>query len=64
MKTKIPNYYSPENNPKVSRILKLEYEITKAVMDGHKPHLGDEFKEKRKELKQLRKELFDENNTN
>lgn len=33
-------------------------------MDGHKPHLGDEFKEKRKELKQLRKELFDENNTN
>lgn len=53
------NLYSEENKPKVSRIISLEMEITNAVMNGHKPHMGDEFKEKRNEIIRLRKELLD-----
>ena len=42
---------------KISRILKLELEITEAIFHGHKPNAEDIYKEKREELKRLRKEI-------
>lgn len=44
-------------HPNLSKIIKLELEITEAVMHGHKARDDDEYEEKRKELKRLRKEL-------
>jgi hypothetical protein len=43
----------------ISKILKMELEITSAVLSGHKATDGDEFHEKRIELKVLRKLLFE-----
>lgn len=37
-----------------SIIIKYEWEMTEAVMKGHRPHMGDMFKEKRQEVKRLR----------
>lgn len=45
------------NDPRASRILELELELTRAVISGHRPAENDEYKEKRKELERLRKEL-------
>ena len=42
---------------KISRILKLELEITEAIYHGHRPREDDQYKEKREELKRLRLEL-------
>lgn len=42
---------------RISRILKLELEITEAIYHGHKPNAEDIYKEKREELKRLREEL-------
>ena len=28
----------------ISKIIKLEYEITSAIIDGHKPSINDKFK--------------------
>lgn len=44
------------NDPRLSRIIELELEVTRAVILGHKPGQNDEFEEKRKELKRLREE--------
>mgnify|MGYP003330489677 CR=1 FL=1 len=51
------NYYSEENKIKISRIIEIEWEITNAVQNGHRCHLGDIFKDKRNEMNKLRKEL-------
>lgn len=42
---------------KISRILKLELEITRAVINGHMASEDDEYQEKRKELERLREEV-------
>lgn len=42
---------------KISRILKLELEITEAIFHGHRPSEDDQYKEKREELKRLREEV-------
>lgn len=42
---------------KLSRIIKLELEITEALSKGHRASEDDQFKEHRKELKKLREEL-------
>jgi hypothetical protein len=52
------NLYSEENNDKVSRIIKIDWEITEAIRNGHRPHMGDEFKEIRNEMLRLRKEIL------
>lgn len=41
-----------------SRIIELEYEITVAIIEGHKPFYGDEFQSKRDELNTLRCIVF------
>jgi hypothetical protein len=45
------------DNDKISYILKHEAIITYAVIDGHKSHDNDKFKEIRKKIKKFRKEL-------
>lgn len=52
------NLYSDENRPKISRIIEIEYELTEAVMKGHKSYMGDEYKEKRMEMYRLRREVL------
>ena len=42
---------------KISKILKLELEITRAVINGHMASEDDEYQEKRKELERLREEV-------
>lgn len=42
---------------KISRILKLELEITRAVINGHIASEDDQYKEKREELERLREEV-------
>lgn len=42
---------------KISRILKLELEITEAIFHGHRPSEDDKYQEKRKELERLREEV-------
>lgn len=42
---------------KISRIIKMELEITEALSKGHKAKEDDQFKEYRSELKALREEL-------
>ena len=49
--------YYPGNMDKISRILSIEMTLTKAVMSGHQPYMGDEFREVRKELIILRESL-------
>jgi hypothetical protein len=51
------NLYSEENQKILSRIVELEYGITKAIFDGHKCSDSDIFKENREELKKLRKQI-------
>lgn len=51
------NLYTEENQKIISRIVKLEYDITKAVFDGHRCFDNDIFKESREELKKLRKQI-------
>jgi hypothetical protein len=52
------NLYSEVNKPKISRIIQIESEITDAVMNGHKCHLGDIFRDKRNEMLRLRAEII------
>jgi hypothetical protein len=56
------NLYDENNKPKISRIIEIEWELTNAIRNGHKSFMGDEFREKRVELLQLRKELLNGNN--
>lgn len=42
----------------ISRIVELEYEITTAVIEGHKPFIDDHFQVKRMELTTLRCLIF------
>jgi len=43
---------------KSALISTLDYEITKAVLNGHKSVMGDEFQEHRDIILKLRQELF------
>jgi hypothetical protein len=45
------------NDPRISRIIKLELEITEALSKGHKASVEDQFKFHREELDRLRKQL-------
>jgi hypothetical protein len=56
------NLYDENNKPKISRIIEIEWELTNAIRNDHKSFMGDEFREKRVELLQLRKELLNGNN--
>lgn len=42
---------------KISRIIELELEITRAIYQGHKPSADDQYQQSREELKRLREEL-------
>ena len=42
---------------RISRIIELELELTRAVINGHTPSEDDQYKEKREELKRLREEV-------
>ncbi len=42
----------------ISRIIKLELEITEAIIQGHKPSVNDQFQEMRSELNTLRCLVF------
>ena len=53
------NYYNETNKEKISKIIKIEWELTEAIRNGHKAFWGDEFREKRNEMLQLRKELLE-----
>lgn len=44
------------NDERLSTILKLEYEITRAVIAGHRSGEGDKYQEHRDLLKKLRLE--------
>jgi hypothetical protein len=44
-------------DPRITRIIELELEITDALSKGHKAADDDKFKEYREELKRLREEL-------
>jgi len=48
-------------NEKISRIVQIEYRILKAVMNGHKAFIGDEFQKDRDEMIKLRCELYPRN---
>lgn len=41
----------------ISEIITIEYELTMAVLSGHKPNNGDIYVEKRKRIKELRKKF-------
>lgn len=41
-----------------SRIIELEHEITSAIINGHRPYVGDVYQEKRIELNTLRCLVF------
>ena len=43
---------------KSALIAKLDYEMTKAILNGHKSVVGDKFQEHRDTILKLRKELF------
>lgn len=49
--------FDKDTADKLSRIIKLELEITEALSKGHKASENDQFKEHREELKKLREEL-------
>ena len=53
------NLYDEQNKPKISRIIQIEMELTEAIRNGHKAFWGDQFREKRNEMLQLRKELLE-----
>ena len=50
--------YSAEHQEKISRIIELDLEMTRAIIKGHRPHHGDEFQAHRDELLKLRIEVF------
>ena len=43
-----------EKNQIMSKIIEIELEITRSVINGHKPSENDEFMDKRQELNLLR----------
>lgn len=43
-----------EKNQIISKIIEIELEITRSVINGHKPSENDEFFDKRQELNLLR----------
>lgn len=45
------------DDPRISRVIKLELKITEALIKGHKAAENDEFQSDRIELKRLREEL-------
>ena len=47
-----------ERAKKETLISKLDYEMTKEVLNGFRPHTDDKFKEHREIILKLRKELF------
>ena len=49
--------YDTDRDKKISRILKLELEVTRAVINGHNPTEDDQYQEMRKELERLREEV-------
>ena len=51
-------YENMSDVEKSALISKLDYEITKAVLNGHKSVMGDKFQENRDIILKLRKELF------
>jgi len=53
------NLWKDGNKEKVSRIIQIEWELTEAIRKGHKSFWGDEFRERRNEMIQLRKELLE-----
>ena len=53
------NHYTETNKEKISKIIKIEWELTEAIRNGHKAFWGDQFREKRNEMLQLRKELLE-----
>lgn len=50
--------YSVENRPKISRIIEIESKLTEAIRNGHRAHLGDEYREIRNEMLRLRREVL------
>jgi hypothetical protein len=51
-------YKNMSINEKLSLITKLDYEMTKEVLNGFTPYYGDKFQEHRDIILKLRKELF------
>jgi hypothetical protein len=51
-------YENMSINEKLSLITKLDYEMTKEVLNGFTPYYGDKFQEHRDIILKLRKELF------
>jgi hypothetical protein len=51
-------YKNMSDNEKSSLITKLDYEMTKEVLKGFKPYIGDKFQGHRDIILKLRKELF------
>jgi hypothetical protein len=47
-----------EFQKKASEISRLDYEMTKMVLNGFKPSYGDMFQNHRDRILELRKELF------
>ena len=43
-----------DKNLMMSRIIEIELEITRSIINGHKPSENDEFSEKRNQLNLLR----------
>jgi hypothetical protein len=59
MKNKLDiNLQNMTDIEKSALISKLDYEITKAVLNGHKSVMDDEFQEHRDIILKLRQELF------
>jgi hypothetical protein len=51
-------YKNMSDNEKSSLITKLDYEMTKEVLNGYTPYTGDKFQGHRDIILKLRKELF------
>jgi hypothetical protein len=51
-------YENMSINEKLSLITKLDYEMTKEVLNGFTPYTGDKFQGHRDTILKLRKELF------
>jgi hypothetical protein len=51
-------YENMSINEKLSLITKLDYEMTKEVLNGFTPYTGDKFQGHRDIILKLRKELF------
>lgn len=44
-------------NDIITEIIEIEYKITIAVLDGHRPHTGDKFEKDRARMWYLRNKL-------